>query len=98
MGRIAPIAAAVIWACVAHPVLGAEEEEENQEPAARCICSQHSTVGVLNQSPMQSMEACQTAAAAIYDKGDDYSGPNLYLYCVADDGNVWAFDRWNEDN
>lgn len=99
MNRIASLAFALGLAGLAHPVLGADEEpEEPQAPPAQVYLLATINQGGLEKIAMQSMEACQTAAGEIYEKSNDYSGPSLYIYCIADDGNVWAFDRWNEDD
>ena len=73
---------------------GAEEEEASD---AQVYLLAATNQGGLQKVPMQSMEACQEAANELYDQDDAYAGPTLYLYCLADDGKVWAFDRWNRE-
>lgn len=96
MSRTVCIAAVLLSVVCALPATAAEEEKEQPDVVTHLLVSTNQ--GGLQEIPMQSMKACQTAADAIYDKGDAYSGPSLYLYCVSIDGNVWAFDRWDRDN
>ena len=99
MRLLARFLAVPLVATVAPLAFAAEEEKEEEEvPIAVVHLLATTNQGGLQKILMQSMEACQAAANGIYEKGDDYSGPTLHIYCVADDGTVWAFDRWNRED
>ena len=94
MTRTTRVIAGFLCAMATSPALGAEEETKS---TALVFLLATTNQGGLQKIPMQSMEACQAAANEIHDQDDAYDGPTLYLYCVADDGKVWAFDRWNRE-
>ncbi len=97
MSRPACLFAIVLLLASVFPA-GADKKEEEEKPDVVTHLLISTNQGGLDNITMQSMAACQAAAKEIYDKGDNYSGPSLYLYCVSVDGAVWAFDRWNRDD
>lgn len=66
-----------------------KKEEMSQLPTHLLMATNQ---GALQKLEMPSMEICQSVAQKIDELDDAYGGPTLHIYCISDDGQVWAYE------